>query len=190
MTLRSFGGLWLVGSREVRSSFCSRCWWQGALPDWAAGAVGNQIPDLLVTQSGFRANLAPVLPGRAEVEVSWSNAIGKETGGGEGSVSFGRGNTVISVWEVTTGWSPLTIGERAAKVAGWASMLGKAKTGPFTAAAVLAIDRGAFYRMPPEERAKIVKTVTGAGGYIRLYRDLTKQAIKNAQGIAADLAAQ
>jgi hypothetical protein len=59
--------------------------------------------------------------------------------------------------------------------------------GGATAAAVLAIDRGAWFSLTPAERATIQSTVTSAGGYISLFRDLTSTSIADARAIAADL---
>ena len=54
---------------------------------------------------------------------------------------------------------------------------------------VLALDRGAFYSLSAAERSTIVSTVTSAGGYISLFRDLKPVSIENAKLVAADVAA-
>lgn len=66
-------------------------------------------------------------------------------------------------------------------MAGWARAAPGVKS-------VLTIDRGAFYSLTPE-RSSIVTTVTGAGGYISLIRDLRPIAIQNARIFATELAA-
>lgn len=69
---------------------------------------------------------------------------------------------------------------RAVKVAGWARAPG--------VKAVLALDRGAFYSLTTAQQTAIVNTVTSAGGYIALSRDLKSTAITDARLIAGEVA--
>jgi hypothetical protein len=56
--------------------------------------------------------------------------------------------------------------------------------------AVLHIDRAAYFKLDEVTRQGIVSTVTGAGGYIRLTRDLATGALHNRNIIASDLKVQ
>lgn len=157
------------------------------LPAWAPTVVGDSMPDLLVTDVG--GSLKVPLLGRIQQSVVWMDTIGKQTGGRVGDVNHGPG-TVVSLWEVTVSRNFKNIYERAAKVAGWAGAMRSAKTGGATVAAVLAIDRGAFFELTGAQRDQIVKLVTGAGGYVRLFRDLTSTSAADARVLAGQLGAR
>ena len=147
-----------------------------ALPAGVAAVVGATMPDLLVTQTGFSGRF---LGFRYEQRVVWRNTIGPGTGGLPSSIDHGT-KTVVSLWEVTVSSAFPDIESRAAKVAAWARAPG--------VKAVLALDRGAFYSLSTAQQAAIVNTVTSAGGYIALTRDLKTTAITDARLIAGEVA--
>ncbi len=78
---------------------------------------------------------------------------------------------ITSLWEVTVSGSFTDMSSRAAKVALWAKAPG--------VKAVLALDRGAFYSLGPDQQGALINTVTGSGGYIRLFRDLKSTALRD-----------
>jgi len=143
-----------------------------ALPEWAKEVAGLTMPDLLVTQVGGKVR---VLFAKLEQRVAWNNTIGPDTRGRVETVRFEPG-TVVSLWEVTTSWDWQHIIERGAKVGLWAAAMGKAKLGQVQGAAVLAIDRGAYFSLSPENQELLRSTVVGAGGYISLIKDLRSTA--------------
>jgi RHS repeat-associated protein len=148
------------------------------LPPGVGAAIGATMPDLLVTQVGFTGRF---LGFRYEQRVVWNNTIGPGTGGAPTRIDHGA-KTVVSLMEVTVSGSFSDIESRALKVAGWARAAPGVK-------AVLALDRGAFYSLSAAERSSVVSTVTSAGGYISLFRDLKSTSIHNARAAAAEIAA-
>ena len=155
-----------------------------ALPSWARAAVGSQLPDLLVTQVGFRGRLWPV---RFEQRVQWRNTIGPGTGGRVTTVDHGP-RTVVSLMEVTTSTRFRHLLTRATRVAAWARAIGSGQGGGVRRAAVLAMDRAAFFRLSAAERTRLVNTVTHAGGFISLFRDLTSTAVADARALSGAMA--
>ena len=148
------------------------------LPPGVAAAVGSTMPDLLVTQVGFTGKF---LFWRYEQRVVWNNTIGPGTGGVPTRIDHGA-KTVVSLMEVTVSGTFKDIESRALKVAAWAKAAPGVKS-------VLALDRGAFYSLSAAERSSVVSTVTSAGGYIALFRDLKPTSIQNARLIASEVAA-
>ncbi len=102
------------------------------------------------------------------------------------SVNHGD-TTVMSIWEVTVSRNFEYMFERAQKVAGWASIVKNYDTGPVTGAAVLALDRGAFFQLSSAQRQQIVNVVIDAGGYVRLFREMRPQSLTSARSIASQL---
>lgn len=156
-----------------------------------AGITG--FPDLAVGQVGIAIYLGVVRVWRQTVD--WVNTVGPRTGGLVGVEHLGA-NVVVSIWEVTTSTQFQHIFSRGRKVAAWAAVLGgSAATAGAAAsentpvkAAVLAMDRGTYFGLQPGDRMNLVNTVTGAGGFIRLYRDLTANATRQAITLHLQLA--
>lgn len=86
---------------------------------------------------------------------------------------------MVSLWEVTVSADPQAIKDRAAKVAAWA-----AATEESGVKAVLALDRAAYFKLSEADREHVRDLVVNAGGYISLFRDLTKTAAANARAAA------
>jgi hypothetical protein len=146
-----------------------------ALPEGAGGILGETLPDLFVTQVGFQNRFF-------EQHVRWNDVVGPGTGGRVGSIDFKAG-TIKSVWEVTVSSNfERDLLPRAQKVAAWARGGGR-----LDLKAVLAMDRGVFFQLDAQQRELLVNTVTSAGGYISVIRDLKEVSLRNARAIAKDL---
>jgi RHS repeat-associated protein len=155
------------------------------LPPVVRPVVGSTLPDILAVQIAFEQRVGPI---HVEQRVHWNDVVARETGGRVGDMYFNDNAKVVSLFEVTVSAQPLNILERAEKVAAWAAAASKLKVpAEFKIAAVLGIDRGVFFQLPEAERQSLVKTVTSAGGYIALFRDLRSTALEDARIIAAGL---
>jgi hypothetical protein len=149
-----------------------------ALPSWGNQVIGSNLPDILATEIGGTLSLFGFF--RFEQSVEWKNSIGPRSRGRVGRIDHGT-NTVVSLREVTVSKRFDLIFQRAERVAVLARALQRVNTGSTKTVAVLDIDRAAYFNLSEEERTTLVNTVTQAGGYISLHRDLTKVSIQNAR---------
>jgi RHS repeat-associated protein len=155
---------------------------QSALPEAMRSVFGGSLPDLLVTQVGFSQSLGFT---RVEQHVIYNDTIGPQTNGRVDSIDRGA-RVVTSLWEVTTSANfDRDLMPRALKVQGWAAAGGRLNVD-----AVLAIDRGVFFQLSPEQRQQLVRTVTSSGGYITLVRDLRADSIDWARKIEREVGRQ
>lgn len=155
-------------------------------------ALSGEYPDLMVTEPGMCLLELGIMD--VKLEVTFPDTIDPGTGGRAMKINFGP-NIIVSYWEITTSTRFDFIKKRAERVAKWATKLGgfiypsrSCKCGQTTVqAAVLAIDRGAYFNLSDTERTEIVNIATGADGFIMLIRDLTTTSLQHANTLATQL---
>jgi hypothetical protein len=113
----------------------------------------------------------------------WWNIIGPNTGGKEIPAVLmnepGKPGDVIGVFEVTTAKQFQPMMDRAIKVGTWAVASRAIRIPGVTVAPTLVLDRGNFqFNITDAQRQEIITTVTSAGGYIWLVRDLEPNTLK------------
>lgn len=159
----------------------------GDLPDWARGAIGENMPDILAVETGARVRIRGI---PITMSVTMRDTIGPGTRGRVGTVNFGP-SVLTSLREVTTSNRIDHIEERADRVARWARALPRARRGARAQAiAVLDMDRATYFQLlrdHPQRMQALIQRVTRAGGYIQLHRDLTPESVETARNIARDI---
>ena len=145
-----------------------------------AGLLAAVSPDLLAVMFGVRSRMISNQHGLSHVVPPQGQRV-------QPRFSFGRGQTVLGFYEVTTSTQFRFLLQRAVRVAAWARARGGVNNATVRAVAVLAIDRGTYFNLTEAERLQLVNTACAAGAFIQLHNGLTGDALGRGRAVGSAL---